>query len=163
MTTHLKTKYVLGVAIALMLIATSCDNREVYHAYQDVENASWGKTDSLDFVIDTTAVVPGAVYDIHLETVNNAKFPYQNLWLFVRSNIIQEKIFRQDTIQIELADLHGKWLGSGFGSYYQSSMLLWKSVVLSEKRNYKILVVHGMRDEPLAGIEKIGLRVSRVQ
>ncbi|MBP1618375.1 MAG: hypothetical protein H6Q14_2202 [Bacteroidetes bacterium] len=163
MTTLLKTKYILGVAIALLGIVTSCDNRETYHEFQDVRDASWSKRDSLRFDIDTASMLPGIAYDIHLEMVNNAKFPYQNLWLFVRSNLNGEKIFRQDTIQVRLADIYGKWLGSGFGSYYQTSILFRQRVVFSQKRKYRIQVIQGMRDEPLVGIEKVGLRISRAE
>ncbi|OJU54583.1 MAG: hypothetical protein BGN96_12945 [Bacteroidales bacterium 45-6] len=160
----LKTNYWQAVATALLLVVvTSCDNREAYHQFQDVKNTSWAKADSLSFLIDTTSIQPGLAYDIRLETVNNVNFPYQNLWLFVRSNIENEKIFHQDTIQIKLADMYGKWLGSGFGSYYQNSVLLRQRIVFPQKRNYKIQVIQGMRDEPLAGIEKVGVKISRTQ
>ena len=137
----LKTNYWQAVATALLLVVvTSCDNREAYHQFQDVKNTSWAKADSLSFLIDTTSIQPGLAYDIRLET-----------------------IFHQDTIQIKLADMYGKWLGSGFGSYYQNSVLLRQRIVFPQKRNYKIQVIQGMRDEPLAGIEKVGVKISRTQ
>jgi gliding motility-associated lipoprotein GldH len=159
----LKNKYLFGVIVAFLATITSCDKNEAYHQFQDIKNASWSKTDSANFLIDTTSFLPGNVYDIDLEIVNNTQFHYQNLWLFVRSNIENEKVFRQDTIQIKLADIYGKWLGSGFGSYYQTATSFRRRVVFSQRRNYTIQVIQGMRDEPLTGIEKVGFRISRAQ
>ena len=162
MTTLLKTKHFLGIAVcACCFFFSSCENEEAYHKFQDVKQSLWSKNDSLCFIIDTTDIRPGVAYDIQIETVNNSLFPYQNLWLFVRSNVDAERIFRQDTMQIQLADVYGKWTGSGFGAYYQNAILFRKRVVFPMKRKYTFQVIQGMRDEPLAGIEKIGLKISR--
>ncbi len=161
MKTLLKINYLLTFSLAVGLILASCNGKEAYYQFDDVAKATWSKTDTLNYVVDTASIVPGVAYNIDVETVNNAKFPYQNLWLFVRSNVAGAKDFQQDTLQIKLADPFGKWLGSGFGSYYQVSSPFKMKVVFSQKRNYKFQIIQGMRDEPLVGIEKVGLKISR--
>ncbi|MDR1092504.1 MAG: gliding motility lipoprotein GldH [Prevotella sp.] len=34
-------------------------------------------------------------------------------------------------------------------------------IVFKEKRNYRIKIEHGMQDEPLMGIEKLGVKISK--
>lgn len=158
----LRTKYILCTfACMLCLILSSCDNNETYHQFGHIENSSWSKNDTLKFRVDTASVSPEFTYDIQIETVNNTQFPYQNLWLFVRSNIEGAKTFRQDTLQITLADMYGKWSGSGFGSYYQNAIVFRKRIVFPQKRSYTFQIIQGMRDEPLLGIEKVGVKISR--
>ena len=141
----LKTKYLATTALIACVVLESCNSREVYYQFEDIKSTLWSKTDSLGFVIDTNSVVPGIPYDIQVETVNNSKFPYQNLWLFIRSNISGEKVFDQDTLQIKLADAYGNWLGSGFGSYYQTSSPFKARIIFPQKRNYKFRIIQGMR------------------
>lgn len=159
----LKTKYTVGVCILLCAALSACSGNDTYHQFQDVKTTGWSKNDTLDFLVDTTTVTAGTAYDIQVEIVNNNQFPYQNLWLFVRSNVAGEKTFEQDTIQIKLADIYGKWLGSGFGSSYQLAIPLKTRIVFPQKRNYKFQIVQGMRDEPLQGIEKAGVHISRAE
>lgn len=164
MTNLLKTKIFVCIGVLVCAWALSaCNTKEAYHRFDDVPDGSWSKSAPLLFQIDTAAVVPGIAYDIQIETVNNSRFGYQNLWLFVQQDFESDGKFRQDTVQMRLADEFGKWTGAGFGSYFQAAVIYKKRMVFPRKRVYKVKVVQGMREEPLIGIEKVGLRISRAE
>lgn len=161
MTNRLKINIQIIVLVVVAMAFSACDNNETYHQFQDIKESSWSKGDSLVFLVDTMSFVPGVEYNIDIETTNNSRFGYQNLWLFVRNNVSSDAIFQQDSIQLKLADEYGKWLGAGFGSFFQVSVPYKRKVKFSKKHPYTFVFVHGMRDEPLEGIEKVGLRISR--
>lgn len=98
-------------------------------------------------------------YILSLEVTNNVNYPYKNIWFFTQNDIENDSIFTQLSKEIPLASDLGKWLGSGFGTLYQSSFVINNNIIFKEKRNYSIKIEHGMKDELLNGIEKIGIKL----
>lgn len=152
----IKIKY-LGV-ITIILICLSCSNREAYYHFNELKSGEWSKFDTIYFNIDSSSINVNTKYDITIELVNNTEYPYQNIWLYIQDDF-DKKGFSKTEKQYQMADALGKWSGSGFGSLYQLSLNYKQQVVFSEKRSYQLKIVQGMRDEPLIGIEKIGLKI----
>ncbi len=155
-----KTLYIICFTL-LALVLYSCQQGEIYYQYKEPLNAEWSKTDTLIFDIDSSVFEVNVPYNISIEVTNNVNYSYQNIWFLVQSNIDNDSTFTHIEKEYLLADEFGKWNGSGFGSLYQTSLSLDRGVVFKEKRNYRIKIEQGMRDEPLIGIEKVGIRVSR--
>lgn len=152
-------KKVLGICI-ILITCLSCQQREVFFEFESINNQEWSKTDTLLFKIDSGTVVANTPYLVTFELVSNVHYPYQNLWLSVQDN------FGKDSTTVYsyhymLADDFGNWYGSGFGSIYQLPLSYKKGVVFAEQKDYWIRIVHAMRDEPLKGIEKLGLKVEK--
>lgn len=154
------SSYVVAIGLVVALFS-SCVGNETYYRSENVKNGFWYNTDTLTFVIDTTKFVVGSTYEIRIETANTAHYPYQNLWLFIQNDLQAKSNFRQDTVQVKLADEFGKWYGSGFSAFYQLSSVYKQNVVFSQKRNYTFRIVQGMRDEPLEGLERVGLKMTK--
>ena len=85
-----------------------------------------------------------------------------DLWLFidVRSPL---GAFERDTAKITLANHRGKWLGHGLGSKFDSRIFLRRNVRFPMTGIYTFEYEHGMRDEPLIGIEDVGLRIESIK
>lgn len=145
--------------LLLILINISCDKQEVYYHFHELKDAQWHQKDTLLFEIDSTLFELNKPYNLSVEVSNNVNYPYQNIWFFMQSNIDTDSTYTDVSKEFQLANEFGKWNGSGFGSIYQSSLSFGK-IVFKEKRNYRIKLEHGMRDEPLVGIEKVGIKVS---
>lgn len=146
-------------AIFMVFICSSCSKQEIYYHFKEIKNAEWAISDTLIFNIDSTAFEINMPYSLNIEITNNVSYPYQNIWLFAESNLDADTIFNHSSKEYILADQFGKWNGSGFGSLYQSSVPLYSDIIFKEKRPYQIKITHGMRDDVLSGIEKIGLKV----
>lgn len=149
-------------SILILFICFSCNRGETYFHFNDIPDAKWSKRDTLFFQIDSTLIQPNTLYDISIESVNNTEYLYQNLWLYISADIIGSE-FKVEQREYMLADSLGRWYGAGFGSNFQLSLPLKTQISFPQKRNYTIKIVHGMIDEPLVGIEKIGLKVQQIK
>lgn len=159
---RMKPKFVYIGILMIVFVCLSCEKRETYYHFSELKDASWSKLDTLYFDIDSLSVIPDTPFDITIVLVNNSDYPYQNIWLYAFDNF-EDSIFSFEEKQYELADKLGKWHGSGFGSLYQLPLPYKKDVIFKAKRNYQLKIVHGMRDEPLLGIEKIGVKIENIR
>lgn len=158
---NLKHKTVYALLSAFLAFTyISCDKQEIYYRFHETKNAEWAQNDTLFFDIDSTLYETNRPYQLSIEVTNNVNYPYQNIWFFVQTNIDNDSVFTDTSKQFQLADEFGKWKGSGFGSLFQTSLPMGE-IVFKEKRNYRIKLEHGMRDEPLKGIEKVGIKISK--
>lgn len=145
------------VLLLFVSLITSCSHQNEYTDFRDIEAKGWNRYDTLryDFKIHDNQS-----YDMVIETRNTLNYPYRNIYLFVNCKMGKKVIF-SDTIQTQLADKLGNWLGSGWGSLY-TVRTNYKHQFRFPKANqqYQIQVVQGMRDFDLVGIESVGLTVS---
>lgn len=146
----------------LTLINISCDKQEIYCHFHELKGEAWAQNDTLVFDIDSTLFELNRPYNLTIEVTNSVSYRYQNIWFFVQSNIDADSVFVDTSKEFLLADKLGKWQGSGFGTLYQSS-LSFGEITFKEKRNYRIKIEHGMRDQTLSGIEKVGIKISKPQ
>ena len=65
----------------------------------------------------------------------------------------------RDTLDIRLADVYGRWLGSGFGASYQREVTVSPAAVVDITR--PVALRHIMRVDTLQGIEQVGIEVVR--
>ncbi len=150
---------VVFVSFVAITVFFSCGKRDMYFSYNEVKDGRWKMHDTLFFVIDSSCYETGIPYNMFLEVTNNVNYPYQNIWFFEWDNTKNDSLFVRNSIEYPLADEFGKWRGTGFGSLYQSTIPL-PDVVFHEKRNITVKILHGMQDEVLNGIEKVGIRLS---
>lgn len=158
----MKTKHHILFLLCLSLLLFACNKGEVYYQFKHIPNAKWGKDNVLLFDIDSTTMDAFRQYNISIELSHNGQYPYQNLWLFVKQNL-QDSTFITDTIEIELADIYGKWNGNGSGGIYQLSVPYKKSIAIHPEKRCSIFIRQGMRDEPIKGIEKVGVKIMKQQ
>lgn len=112
----------------------------------------------MTFDIDSTAILTGIPCNIDLEIVNNTNYEYQNIWFYTTDDFGSKKPVSYE-IEYTIADKDGNWYGAGFGSIYQLTVAYKKKFIFTDKRNYTLKIVQGMSDEPLSGIEKIGVKI----
>ena len=153
--------FVTGIIILISILAmSSCQNREIYYHFKEIKGGEWSKNDTLHFEIDSSLINPGEIYNITVELGYSANYPYQNLWLYSIDNLTDSHSTLYSH-QYLLADSFGRWYGSGFGALYQLTLPYKEAVSFKERRSLHIKIIHGMRDEPLVGIEKLGVKVEK--
>jgi len=146
---------VLGVLLGLILMS-SCDSNRYFEQNQKLKNEKWfyqdAKTFSFD-MMDTTSL-----FNFYVNVRNTNDYPYANLYIFIKSQFPDGEQAR-DTIELQLAELNGKWLGSGTGRYKYNQFILRKGMRFVQTGNYKFSIEHGMRKDTLYGISDIGIRL----
>lgn len=139
----------------------SCSKGEVYYRFHHIEKGRWYRDSTLVFSIDSVALHPAKRYDVNLEITTNRAYPYRDVWMLVNQNLT-DTLFRSDTLHYRLADDYGRWLGSGAGGLNQLSLPYLSSVHLVTPYPYKVFIRQIMTDDPLTGIEKVGIKVVAV-
>lgn len=151
------------VLVLIGFVVSSCCHNEVYYDFKGLKNAEWNTDSVLTFDIDSILVNQDKLYDISVELSYNASYPYRDLWINVSHNLNTDSVQQQELKQVFLADEHGHWLGNGFGSFYQMSLPLKKSIRLDKHKKYIINLHNGMKDDKLKGVERLGIRLSLVE
>ena len=100
---------------------------------------------------------------IDVELTYNNNYPYSNLYLLVSIADSVSNIISSDTLQLLLADEYGVWKGDGWGTTYQQREEYKHSFKFPSSGNYNITIAQGMRGEPIKGIERVGVKVDRVE
>ena len=146
-----------NVFFALIIFTLcSCDSKRIYESNVAIPSNGWHSLELVRFEVEITDTINPC--NIYINVRNNNKYRYMDLWLFVnvRSPI---GTVERDTVLIRLADHRGKWMGHGLGSKFDSRIFLRRNVRFPVTGTYVFEYEQGMRDEPLMGIEDIGLRI----
>lgn len=157
----IKSLSVFTILIFSCFLLYSCGEREAYYKFRELKNGNWAIDEKLEFEIDSVDFKLNTPYQISVEITNNVDYPYSNLRMFI-------KVFEEDSLVLDkeeeliLADDFAKWKGKGFASLFQSSHLVRDSYFFKKRTNYKVHIRHGLKDENLHGIEKVGIKIKEV-
>ena len=137
----------------------SCDPDRIYENNVTIPAEGWRRAEPVRFEVDITDTANPC--NIYINVRNNNKYRYMELWLFVDVHSPSGAVER-DTAKIILANHRGKWLGHGLGSKFDSRIFLRRDVRFPVAGKYVFEYEQASRDEPLIGIEDIGLRIERI-
>ncbi|MDR3184833.1 MAG: gliding motility lipoprotein GldH [Prevotellaceae bacterium] len=116
----------------------------------------WMKNNTVSFTLPVTDTL--GAYAIIIGLRNNNDYPFRNIHFFVDVTS-PGGVSACDTVEYELADAQGKWLGKQ-GNYWVDHRLLYRPVVMfTDTGNYVFGLRHGMRADTLHGIGAVGLRL----
>ena len=147
----------LIAAIVCLILAASCGRGgRDYSRWTSIPAEGWAYGDTLALTpADTTlndndSLVRRA---LRLGLVHTSAYPYANLWLEVTYR--GGAAIHRDTVNLTLADIYGRWLGKGFGSFYQCEAVLDTDTEIDVTQ--PVLVRHIMRVDTLRNIDRIGI------
>ena len=149
----------------LIMLFASCENSLIYSEYKATTNGTWSKDDVKKFEISELDSI--APHDVFILVRNDNTFPYSNLFLIAEFNTPDDQVVR-DTLEFEMAEPDGSWLGKGFGSVFENKLWYKENIVFSTPGVYKIELSHAMRQngkvdgiDNLIGITDVGIEVER--
>lgn len=143
-----------------MVLLFSCQNKSVYSDYKALKGSRWHQDSILRF--DMTVPDSSKIYNLFLNVRNEGRYPYSNLWLFVRIIPPKGQVLN-DTIELALASPEGKWFGHGLGDLYDMKYPYKQTTFFPSAGYYRFEVRHGMRTEDgtLNGIHDFGITLER--
>ena len=127
------------------IILISCGNN-TYENYHSFHHNGWNSDSVVYFkytIADTTSR-----YDLSLNIRHTVNYEFQNLFIFLERDI-------RDTIEISLANKHGKWLGLGISDVREFKYTIEKQQVFTKKGTYELSVEQAMRYGELNKIERL--------
>jgi len=142
------------------IIETACVHHETFLEYKTLPPQGWNKDSVLTFQVNITDT--SSLYNVYINIRNRGEYPYQNLWLFLNIQPPHSTLPIKDTIECYLADIHGKWLGSGVGNVFEMPVLYKQNECFKQSGTYTFQIIQGMRNEVLPGISNVGLKVEKI-
>ena len=149
----------------LFLCLVACDANRVYDSYVSLSSESWKKGDavSFSFVVSDTL----EQRNLFLNIRNNKSYAFSNLFLITELNFPDGKRI-VDTLEYEMADATGRFLGTGFTEIKESKLFYKENVVFPTAGEYKLFVTQSMRKNGevdgvsvLEGITEVGFRIEK--
>lgn len=152
-----KLKYICFL-LTVLLVFVACSSNTTYHENKMVGKPDWHADSILTFRFDVSDTI--SVYNINISTRNLEAYPYSNIWFFVKITA-PDLSEVSDTVEYQLAETSGKWLGTGTGGVYSNQFTFRKNIFFPLAGSYTIDIQHGMRNKSLKGISDIGLSVEK--
>ena len=146
-------KSILFIFFSCSIIIFSCNTSQSF-TRSFVDN-NWHFEDSIVFVCD---IKHKKSHNLELFFRNTLDYPYRNLYLFVEIHHNQD-ILKIDTLQYPITDKYGKWLGRGLGKT-RDNYFLEELIIFNNPGQYKFILTHGMRENPLIGSNTVGMKIT---
>ena len=152
-------------ALFAMVFAVSCTEKLAFAGIRDTGNGKWSKDQAMEFAfsgLDST--LP---HQMFITLRNDNQYPFNNLFLIVELNA-PDGTSQRDTLEYEMADAEGNWLGSGMGSVRENKLWYRENVVFPDSGVYRVTISHAMRKngsvegmEDLPGVLDVGLQIEK--
>jgi gliding motility-associated lipoprotein GldH len=148
--------YVYYLLLTIGLAFTACGTPPKFEENVNLHGDQWLKDSVVHIAVPITDSTE--IYSLVLNLRNNNDYPYRNIYLFIEATS-PTGLVMTDTVQYELADAQGQWLGKR-GNFWVDHRLRYRSqVMFTDTGNYDFCIRHGMRADTLQGIGAVGLRL----
>tara|TARA_B110001454_G_C12630563_1_gene396756 strand:- start:336 stop:773 length:438 start_codon:yes stop_codon:yes gene_type:complete len=141
----------------------SCNDKIDFNQYKSIDTKGWEANKKVSFEFDVKdTILPKNLF---INIRNNSEYEYSNLY------VITELIFPNettvvDTLQYEMADETGRFLGVGFTEIKENKLFYKEKKAFPTSGKYIFNVRHAMRKngaidtiEFLKGIQDIGFSI----
>ncbi len=140
---------------SILFLLSSCDPNMVYDDYQSTEGGQWTWADKKIFKVQVTDSLK--TYNILINIRHTTQYTKSNLFVFI-TTIGPNNLKIRDTVEIQVADVKGKWLGNGFGDIKLITRMYRKGVLFRYCGEYTFIIEQGMR-LPEIPVTDVGLRL----
>ena len=151
----------------LLLLLTACGSNESFNEYQAIENYSWGKDQPVIFNVISSDTI--SKKNVFINIRNNKEYRFSSIFLIGKIKF-PSGVQVIDTLEYEMADATGKWLGTGFSDLKENKLFYKENVQFSEAGTYEFSIqqaTRGINDifgtEPLKGITDVGLSIENIK
>jgi gliding motility-associated lipoprotein GldH len=145
----------------------SCTDISEFNQYKSVENSAWksGEKITFNFEIKDTLLPKNLFINIR----NNNEYEFSNLYLITALQFPNNSVVI-DTLQYEMADASGKFLGNGFSAIKENKLFYKEHKVFPVSGKYVLNIRHAMRKngalnaiESLIGIQDVGFSIEKIK
>lgn len=157
----------LLLLLLLAVTITSCDSKRVFDEYVSIKNAEWEaqKPVSFSFTVNDTLVRRNLFINLR----NNNDYPFSNLFLVTKMKFPDNKEII-DTLEYDMADTSGKFLGEGFSEIKENKLFYKEGIQFPKTGEYAVEIMQAMRKNgevegvtALEGVTDVGFRIEKNQ
>jgi gliding motility-associated lipoprotein GldH len=154
-------KNLLLIICAILII--SCNSKTVYNQYQPINNHQWSFENPVEFIVNNTDTISGK--NVFINIRNNKDYEFSSLFLIAKIQFPKGMTII-DTLEYEMTDAKGQWLGTGFTDIKENKLFYKENVVFTETGDYLFSIQQATRSindiegkNPLNGITNVGLSI----
>ena len=166
MVTVIKNSKRLILVLGIVVSYVSCDSNRVFDEYRALKKNSWTQSDSLGFKFQINDTL--SRNNIYINIRNNKNYQFSNIYLITHVVFPNGKKI-VDTLQYEMTDKNGKFLGKGISEIKHSKLLLKENIIFPISGQYSFSIWQAMRKNgevngvsQLQGISDVGLRIEKL-
>lgn len=164
-----KTQRKLNKVLLLLCLAigfVSCDSNGVFDVYKSLPNNQWNLKNPVDFNFSISDTI--SKNNLFINVRNNNEYSFSNLYIISHLYFPDGKTI-VDTLQYEMADKNGRFLGDGFSEIKENKLFYKENVQFPVSGEYSIQIYQAMREnnqvngiENLNGITDVGFRIEKI-
>ncbi|RXP45868.1 gliding motility lipoprotein GldH [Lutibacter sp. HS1-25] len=147
----------------VVLLVVSCNSSAIYDQYQPVVNNQWSFENPIEFIVSSSDTITSK--NVFINIRNNKDYEFSSLFLIAKIQF-PKGMKVVDTLEYEMTDAKGQWLGTGFTDVKESKLFYKENVVFNEVGDYKFSIQQATRSindiegkNPLNGITNVGLSI----
>ncbi len=149
--------------IIISILFISCTNNTVFTKYKGIPNNKWHKDSIINFSFNAKDTLSRNTVYVNLR--NNKNYAFNNLFL-IASVEFPNKTKVIDTLEYEMTDARGRFLGTGFTDLKENKLEYKTNIKFPIQGEYQFSVQHAMRKigeengvDFLNGITDIGIEI----
>jgi gliding motility-associated lipoprotein GldH len=146
--------------LMLCVLFSSCDKSRIFEENTAIPESGWDSSNVIKFEVDIKD--PSTPANFYINVRNADGYPYSNLYLFVKTKFPNGKE-SNDTLECQLADENGKWIGKGIGDIYDNQIPFKRNVRFPLAGKYLFEIGQGMRTNNIPLIMDVGLRIEKAE
>lgn len=151
----------------LVVLFTSCDENRVFDSYKAIDGAIWSRNEPVDFEFSISDTIHK--HNLFFSVRNNQDYEFSNLFLISQLKFPNGKKV-VDTLEYEMADPRGRFLGNGLSSNKESKLFFKENIIFPVGGDYSVSISQAMRKRgevegilELHGITDVGFRIEKVE
>jgi len=157
----------LGFYLVFFILLLSCNSQSEFNTYQTIKNQQWFFKNKIEFTVNNVDTIYLKNVFINIRSTN--KYPFSSLFLIAKIETPTKKQLI-DTLEYEMADSQGNWLGTGISDLKENKLIYKQNFKFSKKGNYKFSIQQATRSNsdlegkmPLLGISDVGLSIEKIK
>ena len=156
-----------SIFLFFLFLMFSCNDKTDFNQYKSIDTEGWKANEKVSFEFDVNdTILPK---DLFINIRNNSEYEFSNLYVITELFFPNEMVV-VDTLQYEMADETGRFLGVGFTEIKENKLFYKEKKVFPVYGTYMFNVRHAMRKngaiapiEFLKGIQDVGLSIEKVE
>ena len=156
----------IRLILVLGVLFISCDSNRVFDEYKFITNNSWSQDHPINFEFEITDTI--SKNNLFINIRNSNQYQFSNLYIISSINFPNGKKI-VDTLQYEMADKNGRFLGEGISDIKHNKLSFKENIIFPFSGNYNVSISQAMRKngsidgiKELHGISDVGFRIEKV-
>jgi gliding motility-associated lipoprotein GldH len=155
----------LALLLATFLIV-SCNDKSEFNQYNTLENSLWNSNNKIDFSFEVKDTI--SPKNLFINIRNNNDYEFSNLYIITELKFPDNSLVI-DTLQYEMANASGEFLGDGFAEIKDNKLFYKESKIFPISGGYSLFIRQAMRKngevnaiENLKGIQEVGFSIEKL-